>query len=204
MEATLLVPYNYSDPDHDFDCGEEIGAVDDYVKWRQNMSNYNQKMMKVYQTYKPIINRNMHRLGQNLAINNEGAKEKTNFKQQGVYMAETLAFIRDMDNREMDIDTLINYYKTGEMFIIDLQLPIYEKNEELEPEIKAWKRETRKINLAPDLTDEQRIAGYTKRDLKLKFKDSTSSALLKNTKMVDIVNNHTFAFLVEEIIFLTK
>ena len=80
----------------------------------------------------------------------------------------------------------------------------YEKNEELEPEIKAWKRETRKINLAPDLTDEQRVAGYTKRDLKLKFKDSASSALLKNTKMVDIVNNHTFAFLVEEIIFLTK
>jgi len=40
--------------------------------------------------------------------------------------------------------------------------------------------------------------------MKLKFKDSNSSALLRNTKMVDVVNNHTFAFLVEQIIFLTN
>lgn len=203
MEATLLVPYSYSDPDHDFDCGEEIIAIQK-EKWHKSMTDYNKRMVDTYQKYKPIINRNMSRLGQNLAINNEGAKEKNVYKQQGVYMTETLTFVRDMYNKEIDIDTLINYYKTGEMFIIDLQLPIYEKNEELEPEIKAWKRETMKINLAPELTDEQRITGYTKRDLKLQFKDSTSSALLKNTKMVDVVNNHTFAFLVEEIIFLTK
>ena len=34
------------------------------------------------------------------------------------------------------IDTLLDYYRSGEMFILDLQLPVYEQNEELEPEIK--------------------------------------------------------------------
>lgn len=203
MEATLLVPYSYSDPEHDFDCGDEIIAIQK-EKWKKSMDEYNRKMVDTYQKYKPMINRNMGRIGQNIAINNEGEKENNTYKQQNVYMTETLAFVRNMYNKDIDIDTLIDYYKTGEMFIIDLQLPVYEKNDELESEIKAWKRETMKINMAPDLTDEQRIMGYTKRDLKLQFKDSKSSALLKNAKLVDIVNNHTFAFLVEEIIFLTQ
>ena len=38
--------------------------------------------------------------------------------------------------------------------------------------------------------------------MKLLFDGSNSSAILKNTKLVDVVNNHTFAFLVEQIIFL--
>ena len=32
------------------------------------------------------------------------------------------------------------------MFIVDLQLPLYDKDDDLEPEIKAWIRETIKIN----------------------------------------------------------
>jgi hypothetical protein len=137
-----------------------------------------------------------------LAINNEGEKERTNFKQQNVYFTDTKAIVRDMDNKEIFIDDLIDFYKSGDMFIIDLQLPIYEKNDELEPEIKAWIRETTKINKCVEMTDEERLSGYTKRDLKLEFPGNKRSALLKDTKMIDVVNNHTFAFLVDEIIFL--
>ena len=205
MEGTLLVPYSYSDPDHDFDNSREIvldGSMESQIQWQKSKEEYEKNLVDTFRKYNPIISRNTWRICKNMAINNEGDKERTNFKQQGVYMSETLAIIRDMNNREITIDELIGYYKSSEMFIIDLQLPIYDQNEELEPEIKAWIRETYKINHAANLTDEQRVAGYTKRDLKLKFKDSTSSALLRNTKMVDIVNNHTFAFLVEQIIFL--
>ena len=141
-------------------------------------------------------------MGRNLAINNEGEKEKTNYKQQNVYFTDTKAIVRDMDNKEIFIEDLINYYKNGEMFIIDLQLPVFEKNEELEPEIKSWIRETSKINNCVEMTDEEKVSGFTKRDLKLEFPGNKSSALLKDTKMIDIVNNHTFAFLVDEIIFL--
>ncbi len=205
MEAILKVPYNYSDPDHDFDCSEEFvfdGTEESVMKWKQMKQEYEKKMVSVYKKYKPIINRNIHKLGTNLAINNEGEKEKTNYKQQKVYFTDTKAIVRDIDNKEIFIEDLINFYKSGEMFIIDIQLPIYEKNEELEPEIKGWIRETSKINNCVEMTDEEKITGFTKRDLKLEFPGNKTSALLKDTKMIDIVNNHTFAFLVDEIIFL--
>lgn len=205
MEAILKVPYNYSDPDHDFDCSDEFvfdGSAESVSQWKQMKNEYQKKMVDTYKKYRPVIDRNIHRMGQNLAINNEGEKEKTNFRQQNVYFADTKAIVRDIDNKEIYIDDLIAFYKSGEMFIIDLQLPIYEKNEELEPEIKSWIRETSKINKCVEMTDEEKVSGFTKRDLKLEFPGNKTSALLKDTKMVDIVNNHTFAFLVSEIIFL--
>ena len=205
MEAILKVPYNYSDPDHDFDCSEEFvfdGSVESVNRWKQMKNEYQKKMVDTYKKYRPVIDRNIHRMGHNLAINNEGEKERTNFRQQNVYFADTKAIVRDIDNKEIYIDDLIGFYKSGEMFIIDIQLPIYEKNEELEPEIKSWIRETSKINNCVEMTDEEKVSGFTKRDLKLEFPGNKTSALLKDTKMVDIVNNHTFAFLVSEIIFL--
>lgn len=48
---------------------------------------------------------------------------------------------------------------------------------------------------------EDRLRGFSKRDFRLEFPGSTHNALLKDTKMVDIVNNHTFMFLVDQIIF---
>lgn len=190
MNATLLVPYSYSDPEHDFDYGREV-----------SFKEYNERMIETYRKYRPIIDRNIRRLGSNIAINNEGQKERTNYRQQNVYMSETKAIVCDMNNHRISIDELIRYFQTGEMFIIDLQLPIYDQNEELEPEINSWILETLKINKCPDLDDEDRIRGYTKRDLKLVFEGSNSSAILRNTKLVDVVNNHTFAFLVEQIKF---
>ena len=169
MEAVLKVPYNYSDPDHDFDCSEEFvfdGSVESVNRWKQMKNEYQKKMVDTYKKYRPVIDRNIHRMGHNLAINNEGDKEKTNFRQQNVYFADTKAIVRDIDNKEIYIDDLIAFYKSGEMFIIDLQLPIYEKNEELEPEIKSWIRETTKINNCVEMTDEEKVSGFTKRDLK--------------------------------------
>lgn len=205
MEAILKVPYNYSDPDHDFDCSDEFvfdGSMESVQRWKGMKQEYEKKMVDVYKKYKPVIDRNIHRMGQNLAINNEGEKERTNFKQQNVYFTDTKAIVRDMSNKEIFIDELISYYKNGDMFVIDLQLPVYDQNEELEPEIKAWIRETTKINNGVQMTDEERLSGYTKRDLKLEFPGNKNSALLKDTKMINVVNNHTFAFLVSEIIFL--
>lgn len=193
MDAILKVPYNYSDPSCDFDYGRKI-----------TMKEYNSEMISTYRKYKPVIDRNIHKLGQNLAINDEGPKENNRYKQQNTYIAETKAVVRNWENKETTIDELIGYYQSGEMFVIDIQLPIYDKDEELEPEVKAWMKETIKINSASELTDEERVAGYTKRDLKLEFPGNSSSAVLRNTKLIDVVNNHTFAFLVEQIIFLTN
>lgn len=203
MDAILKVPYNYSDPSHDFDASDEFvfdGSMESMMEWKKIKQEHEKHMIDTYKKYKPMIDRNIRRLGQNIAINDEGAKERTNFQQQKVYLTETKAIVRDMNNREISIDTLLEYYKTKEPFIIDLQLPVYEKNDELEPEVKAWKRETMRINREIE-SAEDRLRGFSKRDFRLEFPGSTHNALLKDTKMVDIVNNHTFMFLVDQIIF---
>ena len=204
METILKVPYNYSDPNHDYDASDEIimdqSNIASVIAWEKSKKEHEQKLVEAYKKYKPMIDRNINRLGCNIAINNEGPKEKTNFKQQQTYFTETKAIIRNMNNQEISIDELLEYHTTQEPFIIDMQLPIYEKNEVLEPEVKAWIRETIRINREIDEA-EDRLRGFSKRDFRIEFPNSKSSALLKDTKMVDIVNNHTFMFLVDRIIF---
>lgn len=205
MEAILKIPYSYSDPNHDFDHSQEFafdGSDECMQQWEKMKQEYETKMVNTYKKYKQVIDRNIHRLGQNIAINNEGEKENNHFQQTRTYITETIAKIHDMYNQPISIDTLIDYYKNGDMFILDIQLPVYEHNDILESEVKSWIKETLKINREPMFTDEERLMGYTARDFKLEFPNSKSSAILQNTKMLDIVNNHTFAFLVEKIIFL--
>lgn len=204
MEAILKVPYSYSDPQHDFDVTREIyldGSIESQREWEKSKQEFEKKVVSHYRKYNPIITRNINKLGRNMAVNDE-VKEQNNFKKQETYMTDTKAIVCDMNNKDMSIDTLLEYYQSGEMFIIDLRLPVYDQNEELEPEMKAWIRETIQINNAPNLTDEERLVGYTKRDFRLEFPNCNSLAVLQNTKLVDIVNNHTFAFLVEKIIFV--
>lgn len=205
MEAILKVPYNYSDPSHDFDASDEFvfdGSMESMVAWKKIKQDHERLLVDTYKKYKPIIEANItrnYRIGQNIA-EYDPVKERTNFQQQKTYLTETKAIVRDMDNHEISIDTLLDYYKSKEPFIIDLQLPVYEKNDELEPEVKAWKRETMRINREIE-SAEDRLRGFSKRDFRLEFPGSTHTALLKDTKMVDIVNNHTFMFLVDQIIF---
>ena len=47
MEAILKVPYNYSDPDHDFDCSEEFvfdGSMESVQRWKQMKQEYEKKI----------------------------------------------------------------------------------------------------------------------------------------------------------------
>lgn len=191
MEGILKIPYYYSDPSCDFDADREM-----------SLAEYTRKMVETYMKYNPIIERNIHKLYNNISNNNE-EKERNVYKQMKMYYSDTKVFVNDMDNNPLNIDTLIDYYKNRDMFIVDLQLPLYDKNEELEGEIKSLIRETLKINRS-SLTPEERLQGYSERDLRLEFSNSKSSAILRKAKMIDVVNNHTFAFLVDEIIFLTN
>ena len=140
MEAILKIPYSYSDPNHDFDHSQEFafdGSDECMQQWEKMKQEYETKMVNTYKKYKQVIDRNIHRLGQNIAINNEGEKENNHFQQTRTYITETIAKIHDMYNQPISIDTLIDYYKNGEIFILDIQLPVYEHNDILETEVKT-------------------------------------------------------------------
>lgn len=194
MEGMLKIPYTYLDPNCDFDYKRDISSKE-----------YVTALVNNYKKYSPIISRNVANYDNFIYLNhNNGViREKSNVrKADSDFFDSTMVIIRDMNNTIIPIDPLIRYYQTGEMCILNLQLPTYNQNDVLESEIRSWLSETARINRYEGLTDEERLRGYTPRDLRIEFKGNKSVAVLKNTKLIDIVNNHTFAFLIDRIFFI--
>ena len=54
------------------------------------------------------------------------------------------------------------------------------------------------------MTEDEKIKSLSKKSLKLKFKDSKSSAILKNCKMIEVYSRNKFALLVESIDFVQE
>ena len=77
------------------------------------------------------------------------------------------------------------------------------ENPDLETDMKSWLRECVKIKNNPHFSDAEKIQYSSKKNLKIKFDDAKSQAILQNCKMMDYKNNHTFVFIVEKIIFVT-
>jgi len=85
-----------------------------------------------------------------------------------------------------------------------LNLSSADESGELESDIKAWTRESVKINRTNKMTEDEKIKSLSKKSLKLKFKDSKSSAILKNCKMIEVYSRNKFALLVESIDFVQE
>jgi hypothetical protein len=74
----------------------------------------------------------------------------------------------------------------------------------LESDMKVWMRECLKVTRNPKFSEAEKIQYLSKKNMKIKFDDAKSSAVLYNCKMVDVKNNTTFVFIVEKIIFVTE
>ena len=197
MDITLFVPYSYASPETDFKYeGREITAEE-----------YSKKMVAAYEKYKRGIDEtNLNNAwGTNVASRGYH-KERVEVKQLSYYYEEMKANIRFPNNREVTIDELINYFQTSEPFIIRINMPYLgnEKYADIESEIKSWAKECIKINSLKDLSDEEKVTYFSKKDLKIKFENAKSTAILKDCKMIEYINNRTFEFLVGEIIFIKE
>lgn len=194
---TLMVPYNYGDAIEDYNYNGRDFTKEEYAKM----------VVDSYKKYKGgiIETLNQRGIGHNLALNNL-KKENVRFKATANYFVGTKINLYDLNNQEPSIDILIHYYQTGEPFI--LMINMYHLGDmelaDLESDIKNWGRESRKIMNSKKFTEAEKITGLSKKDLKLKFDDAKSCAILKNCKMIEYINNRKFAFLVERIIFITE
>ena len=197
MDITLYVPYSYASPETDFQyTGKEI-TPEEYTK----------RMVTAYEKYKRCIDEvNMNRAwGRNVASLGY-QKEPVNIKQLSYYYEEMKAVMRFPGGREATIDELIDYFQTGEPFIADINMPYLgnEKYADIESEIKSWAKECRKINALTDISDEEKVTYFSKKDMKIKFDNAKSTAILKDCKMIEYINNRTFRFLVGEIVFVKE
>ena len=197
MRAVLYVPYSNGDARNGFKYDKEI-----------SQKEYAAAMVEYYNKHKDGIDSVFQSkgLGRNIAVN-PFAKEKVRYNQQTFYYQPVEAKVFDIDNRDETIDELIRFYKTGEQFIVIialLNLSSADESGELESDIKAWTSESKKINRTDRMTEDEKIKSLSKKSLKLKFKDSKSSAILKNCKMVEVYSRNKFALLVESIDFVQE
>ena len=167
--TTLSIPYSYGDVVAGFKYDKDISA-----------QQYAKNVVATYNRYKSGV-RAMYdqRFGYNMAINNY-QKEYVKYNDTAHYFSDTKVNIYDMNRKEMTIDTLIHYFQTGEPFIIILNLYRLGEDQDLESEIKQWASESSQINNSRELTDEEKICGLSKKNLKIKFDDAKSSAILQN------------------------
>lgn len=197
MRAVLYVPYSNGDARNGFKYDKEI-----------SQKEYANAMVEYYNQHKDGIDSVFMSkgLGRNIAVN-PFRKEKVKYNQQTFYYQPVEAKVFDIDGKDEKIDELIQFYKTGEQFIVIialLNLSSADESGELESDIKAWTRESVKINKTNKMTEDEKIKSLSKKSLKLKFKDSKSSAILKNCKMIEVYSRNKFALLVESIDFVQE
>ena len=197
MRAVLYVPYSNGDARNGFKYDKEI-----------SQKEYANAMVEYYNQHKDGIDSVFMSkgLGRNIAVN-PFRKEKVKYNQQTFYYQPVEAKVFDIDGKDEKIDELIQFYKTGEQFIVIialLNLSSADETGELESDVKAWTRESIKINKTNKMTEDEKIKSLSKKSLKLKFKDSKSSAILKNCKMIEVYSRNKFALLVESIDFVQE
>ena len=197
MRAVLYVPYSNGDARNGFKYDKEI-----------SQKEYANAMVEYYNQHKDGIDSVFMSkgLGRNIAVN-PFRKEKVKYNQQTFYYQPVEAKVFDIDGKDEKIDELIQFYKTGEQFIVIialLNLSSADETGELESDVKAWTRESIKINRTNKMTEDEKIKSLSKKSLKLKFKDSKSSAILKNCKMIEVYSRNKFALLVESIDFVQE
>lgn len=192
MRAVLYIPYSNGDAKNGFKYEGEI-----------SQKEYARAMVESYEQHKVGVDAAFYsnQFGHNIAANMY-RKEKNKYQQQTFYYQPVESKVFDIDNFDEKIDDFIKYYKTGEKFIIIialLNMDIADESGELESDIRAWERECVKINNTNKMDEEEKIQSLSKKSLKLKFKNSKSSAILKDCKMIEVYARNKFALLVDHI-----
>lgn len=191
MKAVLHIPYSYGDPNEGFQYNDRDISLKEYTQ--MVLEDYNEHKDGILSTFAMSF-------GDNMARNNF-TKEKYKYKQQDYYFDDTEVNLYDKNKNDIKIDELISYFQTEKPFIIIINMYKIGQNEDLETDIKNWAGESIKINKSNKLTKIEKLKGLSKKDLKITFTNEKSNAILKNCKMIDYINNRTFAFLVEKIEF---
>ena len=196
MRAILYVPYSNGDCRN---CFKYDKVIDQQTYAKAMVDSYNQHKDGV-----DLMVMNNNGIGRNIA-RNPFRKERVSYNQQTFYYQPVEAKVFDIEGRDEKIDELLDFYKTGEQFIIIvalLNLSSADESGELESDIKSWTSESIKINRTNKMTEDEKLKSLSKKSLKLKFKDSNHGAILRNCKMVEVYSRNKFALLVESIDFV--
>lgn len=183
MEAKIYIPYIDYDPETGFTANIDLHG-EDYV-------NY---LNKEYSSDRIFF--------ENGNITYNGYDKKESFKQRDNYNFYTLnCKIYSVNGEDETIDNLLNYFKTGEAFAIQIDFKDLLKNEDAYYEINTWYKESYMINSSDKITDDIKIKYLPSKDFKLSF-NKDSNAIIRNCKLIDKYDKTVCLLLVDEIIFV--
>ena len=194
MIATLFVPYSNGDCVNGFKY--ERGDIDkkQYIKLIE--TEYNKYRNQIDSTVRTSLSHNM-------SIN-PFQKLSNKYKSQTFYYNECDCKVFNINNQDCLIDELIKYFRTGESFVIIIEVGNLTQNPDVETDLRQWIKESNKIHSSRKLTDTEKIVNLPKKDFKLKFKKEGSTAVLKDCKLFETYGYSKFAILVDEIIFVNE
>lgn len=193
MIATLHIPFGYGDCVGGFEYGKEIDQVE-----------YANMLIKDFNDHTAGVDDMMaSRFGRNMAAN-PFQKEKRKYRQQKQEFFCIDCYLSDKEFADMKIESLLDHYKKGESFIVVVRFKNVQDikaDPDIEIDLKMWMKETRKIEMADNLTDVEKFKAFSKKDLKLTFRESKMSAVLLDCKMVSIYSGSKFALWVKSVRF---
>lgn len=196
MKAVISIPSAYGDAQLDFKS--KRGEITD--------AQFTKEFREDYEKHKFGIMDMMHtRFRKNMSKNNY-EKENPNISQLKYHYNNIDCNILDTNRSHSKIDDLIHYYQSGEQFAIILQLFNIQDNTDVDDDMTRWYKDAKKIMNAPSsrLTEAERVANIPKRDLKLDFPQSKSSAILKNCKIIMKNKPNEYVLIVEKITFVVN
>lgn len=206
MNCTLYIPYSISDPEKGFkyDGGKELS---DKKYMKMVVDDFNTYDLSIGE----IVNDTFYGGNGNIGSLTNSNVGKTNFmrkyckgqySQQSYEYFECRSAIFDIKNNEENIDELLDYYKNKEQFVIIIKLIDVFQSPEFETEFRMWTKESRHINGSNKLSEEEKIYNLPKKDIKISFDGTKSSAILKGCKILEVYSNISCAILVSQIQFI--
>lgn len=198
MKAVISIPSSYGDAQLDFKS--KRGEISDSQFTKEFRADYEKHKWGIMETFQQRYKRNM-------SINHYD-KEKVNISQLKYRYNKIDCNVLDSNRKHETIDNLIHYFQTEEQFAIVLQLFNIqdERNMDIDDDMTRWYKDAKKIMNAPStrLSEAERIANIPKRDLKLEFPNSKSTAILKNCKIIMKNKVNEYVLIVEKIIFVVN
>ena len=194
MIATLYVPYSNGDCVNGFRYDKDPISKQQYIKLME--TEYNKYRNQIDTTVRTSLSHNM-------SIN-RFQKLSNKYKAQTFYYNECDCKVYDIKGNDCQIDELIHYFRTGEEFVIKIDVGNLLKTPDVETDLRMWINESNKIHTSRRLTEEEKLIHLPKKDFKMKFRKEGSMAILKDCQLLESYSYSNFAILVKEIIFVKE
>lgn len=204
MEVTLFMPY-YDYNDGNFDVSDNYYSDDEYVKRMRDEYNANKDV--VFDSMLNAKNGSSSLFqGADGQTYKFGSKEPQN--EDKVVYSSCNAALYDCKGKPYTVDGLITHFAKQESFIAMVELDIDTSEEEFESEIMLWMREHVKINEYKDKNGEEWAwSNEPIKDVKMSFKNNSDEELfsmLRNCKIMDILDDGNFILYIERMVLVDK